>query len=355
MTSELDTQKIEEFAGRMFGMYIGAGLTYMVDIGHRTGLFDALAEGGTSQVIADRAGLSERHVREWLGAMTTGGICEYEPADKTYSLPAEHAACLTGDNPNNLAKMAAFGTFLAKHVPEVARTFHDGGGIPYSAYRPEFTDLMDALGRDTYDGLLIEGYLPAAEGLVEKLQAGIRVAELGCGTGHTTNLMAQAFPASAFVGFDIAEDAIASAVKEAESMGLANVTFELRDVRDLPKDQPFDLITVFDAVHDQADPAKVLREAYEALAPDGALFVVDIDCSSNLEDNVGNPMAPFLYTSSTMHCMQVSLAMDGVGLGTAWGRQVATQMLQDAGFATVEIRDTPPADPLNVIYVATKP
>ena len=354
MTTDLDMGKLEEFAGKLFGIYIDTGLSFMIDIGHRTGLFDALAEGGTSQEIADRAGLSERHVREWLGAMVTGGIATYDPGAKTYALPPEHAACLTGDNPSNLAKMAQFGTFIAKHVPAVARTFQEGGGIPYSAYRPEFTDLMDTLGRDTYDALLISGYLPAAEGLVDRLTSGIRVADLGCGAGHTTNLMAQAFPSSTFVGFDFADDAIAAATKEAESMDLSNVSFEVRDVRDLPKDPPFDLITAFDAIHDQADPARVLREAQEALAPGGTLFVVDIDASSNLEENIGNPMAPWLYVASTMHCMQVSLAMDGAGLGTAWGRQLATEMMQEAGFSSVEIKDTPPEDPANIIYLATK-
>lgn len=350
----VDPAKVEEFAGKLFGMYTAAGLTFMVDIGHRAGAFEALAGGGTSQEIADRAGLSERHVREWLGAIVTGGIANYDPETKHYSLPAEHAMCLVGDTPMNLAKIAQFGTFSAKFVPEVTRTLHEGGGLPYEVYRPEFTDLMDRMGRDTYDALLISAYLPVVDGLTNRLAAGARVADLGCGTGHTTNLMAEAFPASTFFGYDIAEDAVDAGRKEAEALGLTNVSFEVRDIRSLPKDPPFDLITVFDAVHDQADPGGVLGEAFQALAPGGQLFVVDIDASSNLEDNVGNPMAPFLYVASLMHCMQVSLAMGGAGLGTVWGRQLATQMLQDVGFGSIEVKETPPEDPMNVIYVATK-
>jgi SAM-dependent methyltransferase len=165
--------------------------------------------------------------------------------------------------------------------------------------------------------------------------------------------MAAAFPASTFIGYDFADDAIAAARKEAEAAGLANASFEVRDVRDLPTDA-FDLVTAFDAIHDQADPAGVLRGAYDALADGGVFLMVDINASSNLEDNVGNPLATFAFIASTMHCMQVSLALDGAGLGTAWGHQVATTMLEEAGFSGVETHDAPPADPFNLIYVARK-
>ena len=354
MTAELDGARIEEFAGRIFGIYVDAGLAGMLDIGHRTGLFETMAEGpGTSEEIADRAGLSERHVREWLGAVTTAGFTTYDAATKTYTLPAEHAVCLTGDTSMNLAQMSGASTFFAGFVPDVTRTFREGGGIPYERYRPEFTELMDKMGRYTYDEFLIDAYVPAAEGLVERLQEGIRVADLGCGTGHCINLMAAAFPKSTFVGFDLADDAIDAARKEAEAAGLSNATFEVRDVRQLPTDG-FDLVTAFDAIHDQADPAGVLRGAYDALSDGGVFLMVDINASSNLEENVGNPMATFAFIASTMHCMQVSLAMDGAGLGTAWGHQLATSMLEEAGFTGVEVHAPPPADPFNLIYVARK-
>ena len=352
--TDLDMQKVEAFAGNIFGFYIGAGVSTMIDLGQRTGLFDAVAAGGgTSAAIAERAGLSERHVREWLGAMATVGVVEYESAGETFTLPVEHAVCLTGDTSANLAQMSMMPTFFAGFVPDVARTFADGGGIPYSRYRPEFTELMDKMGRYTYDEFLISAYLPAADGLVDRLSRGIRVADLGCGTGHCINLMAKAFPDSTFVGFDLADDAIAAARKEAESMGLSNATFEVRDVRDLPTGE-FDLVTAFDAIHDQADPAGVLSSAHDALVDEGVFLMVDINTSSNLEENIGNPMATFAYIVSTMHCMQVSLAMDGAGLGTAWGHQLAVRMLGDAGFTAVEKHDAPPADPFNLIYVARK-
>ena len=354
MTAELDMSRVEEFAERLFGFYIGAGLASMIDIGHRTGLFEAMVGApGTSDEIAARAGLSERHVREWLGAVTTAGIVVYDAATKSYTLPAEHAICLTGETSANLAQMSPGMTFFARFVPDVVSTFQEGGGIPYERYRPEFTDLMDKMNRYTYDEFLVEAYLPAAEGLVERLRDGIRVADLGCGTGHCINLMARAFPASTFVGFDLAGDAIDAARTEAATMGLSNARFEVRDVRQLPT-HAFDLVTAFDAIHDQADPAAVLRGAYDALEPPGVFLMVDVNASSHLEDNVGNPMGTFAYVASTMHCMQVSLAMDGAGLGTAWLHQLATKMLEEAGFVDVEKHDAPPADPFNLIYVGRK-
>jgi ubiquinone/menaquinone biosynthesis C-methylase UbiE len=317
-------------------------------------LFDAMAAGtGTSADIAERAGLSERHVREWLGAVTSAGFADYDAAAKTYTLPPEHAVCLTGTTSSNLAQMSGGSTFFAGFVPDVARTFQEGGGIPYERYRPEFTDLMDKLNRYSYDDFLVSTYLTKADGLVDRLRQGIKVADLGCGTGHCINLMAAAFPESTFIGYDFADDAIAAARKEAEAAGLTNASFEVRDVRRLPAES-FDLLTAFDAIHDQADPAGVLRGAYEALTDGGVFLMLDINASSHLEENIGNPLATFAYIASTMHCMQVSLALDGAGLGTAWGRQLATTMLEEAGFTGVEVHDPPPNDPFNLIYVARK-
>src|SRR4051812_4003933 len=161
--------EVEEFLGELVSIYAGSMLTYMIDIGHRTALFTSAAQGpATSGELADRAGLTERYVREWLGAMVTGGIFEYNAADASYTLPPAHAALLT-DGPMSLAPMAALQTHLGKHVHKVARAFREGGGVPYAEYRPEFTDLMDAMGRQLYDGLLLEAYIPLVPGLREKL------------------------------------------------------------------------------------------------------------------------------------------------------------------------------------------
>src|SRR5438067_636265 len=199
-TTTIDEARVEEFAGRLIGMFTGGALTYMIDLGHRTGLFEAAARGpATSDELATRAGLQERYVREWLGAVVTGGIFEYDPQARTYRLPPEHAAVLTGDGSNNLARIGQIETHLGKHVDQVARAFREGGGVPYSEYRPEFTDVMDKLSRNFFDDELVDGVVPMDPGLADKLTSGIRVADVGCGTGHALVLLAGAFPASTFV------------------------------------------------------------------------------------------------------------------------------------------------------------
>jgi SAM-dependent methyltransferase len=348
-----DRKRVQEFARKLFGHYTSGMLTMMVDIGYRTELFEAAAKGpGTSQQIADRAGLNERYVREWLGAMATGGIMEYEAASQTFALPPEHAVCLTGTSSRNLAANSQGLAMLGKRVAAVTACFKSGGGVPYSEFRPDFTEFMDASWRLLYDGLLIKGFLPVAKGLPERLAAGIRVADLGCGTGHAINLMAKEYPRSEFVGYDIATDAIDRARAEAQAMVLPNARFEVRDVTRLPSEATFDLITSFDAIHDQRDPAAVLRSAAAALAPDGIYFVVEPRASSNLEENIGNPFAPWTYGVSVLHCMTVSLAEAGAGLGTAWGEQTTRRFLVEAGFTSIEAVDAP--GPQNTIYVCRR-
>jgi ubiquinone/menaquinone biosynthesis C-methylase UbiE len=353
MEPKLDKQRVQDFARKLFGLYTSGILTLMVDIGHKTGLFEAVAKGsGTSPQIAERAGLNERYVREWLGAMATGGLIDYEPASRTFTLPPEHAVCLTGTSSRNLAAGSQNLPMLAKRLPGVIECFHHGGGVPYAAFRPDFTEAMDASWRLLYDGLLIKGFLPAAKGLPKRLEAGIRVADLGCGTGHAINLMARAYPQSSFVGYDLGPDAIARAAAEARDMRLTNARFEVLDVTQLPPEPKFDLLTSFDAIHDQRDPAAVLRCAAAALAPDGVYLMIEPKASSNLEDNIGNPFTPYMYGMSVLHCMTVSLAENGAGLGTAWGEQTARRMLEEAGFATVEVVDAP--GPQNSVYICRR-
>ena len=353
MAETPDRKRVQEFARNLFSHYTSGIVTLMVDIGHRTGLFEAVAKGaGTSGEIAERAGLDERYVREWLGAMATSGILQYEPASQTFLLPPEHAVVLTGTSSRNLAAGSQALAMLAKRLGKVAECFRSGGGVPYSEFRPDFTEYQDASWRLLYDGLLIKSFLPVAKGLPERLAAGIRAADLGCGTGHAIILMAREYPRSDFVGYDIAEDAIERARDEARAMGLANARFEVADVTRLPAEAKFDLVTSFDAIHDQRDPAAVLRTAAAALAPDGLYFMVEPRASSNLAENLGNPFAPWIYGVSVLHCMTVSLAVGGAGLGTAWGEQTARKFLADAGFRSVEVVDAP--GPQNSIYICRR-
>ena len=350
----IDEARAQAFAERLFGSYTEGMVTLMIDLGHRTGLLETLAAGGgTSGELAERTGATERYVREWLGAVVTAGIAEYDPVTRVYTLPPEHAVCLSGPGSLNLAPLARLTTLLAPHVAGVARAVRSGGGVPYSEFRPEFTDVMDQASRGLFDGQLIEGILPLAGGVPDRLAAGIRVADVGCGTGHAVNLMARAFPRSTFIGYDIAGDAIEQARAEAERWGLRNADFEVCDATRLPVQPPFDVITAFDAIHDQVDPAGVLSAIHGALQPDGIFLMFDVRAASALEDNVGNPFAPFLYGVSTLHCLTVSLAEGGAGLGTVWGEQLATQMLADAGFVGITVHEVPD-DPTDSLYVARK-
>ena len=293
-------------------------------------------------------------MREWLGAMATAGIFEYEPSTGTYWLPREHAACLSGDGPENLSGVALFTTILAEHVPEVTDAFRHGGGVPYEAYVPQIHEALDALWGPIYTKLLVPAYLPLAPGLTERLTTGARVADIGCGTGIALLVLASTFPASTFVGYDLDDAALELACVAAAERGLTNVTFQQADAADLEVDQPFDVVFVFNSIHDQARPAAVLGKIYDAVVP-GGIFVLDEPrVSSRLEDNIGNPMAPFVYAVSTLHCLTVSLAAGGAGLGTAWGEQVALEMLRDAGFGPVQIHDAP-GDPGNAVFVTTRP
>lgn len=348
-----DRATVRAFSQQMLGLFSDGMLALMVDLGHRTGLFEAASQGpATSTEMAGRAGLEERYVREWLGAMVTGGILLFEPSTGVYELPPAHAACLTGSGASNVARMAQLNTHLATHVPAVARAFREGGGVPYSAFRPEFTEVMDATSRAHFDDLLVPRWLPLAPGVLDRLTAGARAADIGCGTGHALLVLARAFPASTFVGYDFAHDAIERANAVAAAEGLVNLSYQASDVAQLHVDELYDLVLSVDAIHDQADPAAVLRVIHDSLSPDGTYIMVEPTASSNLEDNVANPMSPWLYGVSTLHCTTVSLAQGGAGLGLAWGEQLARTMLADAGFDTVTTCPAP-GDPMDTIYVTS--
>ncbi|MEO5844322.1 MAG: class I SAM-dependent methyltransferase, partial [Caldimonas sp.] len=337
-----DPDLVKQFGAKLLGIYTGGVLTKLIDIGYQVGLFEAADKGpATSQELADRAGLKERYVREWLGSMVTSGIFTYSPEASTYALPEEHAVLLTGNAHTNVAPTSRMINHFGTHLQRLTSCFRDGGGISYSAYRPVFTQCMDDSWRRIYDHLLVSGFIPAVEGMTSKLSKGIRVMDIGCGTGHAMNILAREFPKSTFVGYDIAEDAIAGARNEAKSFGLPNVSFEVADVAALPSDPKFDLITAFDAIHDQRAPDAVLEGACRALAHEGMFLMIEFKFSSRLEENIGNPFAPMYYGFSLMHCMPVSLALDGQGLGTVWGEQLARQYLANAGFGSVTVLDSP--------------
>lgn len=354
-TNDFDTARAGAFAERVVGILNGGALALMLSIGHRAGLFDAMARlaVATSQQLADEAGLDERYVREWLGAMVTGAIAEYDPATRRYRLPAEHAAALTrGSASGNLATTAQWISLLGSVEDRVLECFERGGGVPYTAYE-RFHQVMLEESDQTVVSSLCSAILPLVPGGIEVLERGISVLDVGCGSGRAINEMAAAFPRSRFTGYDLSPRAIGAARAEARERGLANASFEVRDVADLSAGGRFDLVTAFDAIHDQAEPAGVLGAIARALRPGGVFLMQDIAGTSHVHQDAAHPLAPFLYTVSCLHCMSVSLAAGGAGLGAMWGAETARRMLEDAGFARIDLHELP-HDPINFYYVARK-
>jgi SAM-dependent methyltransferase len=327
-----------EFGARMLATLTGGAMTMLVSIGHRTGLFEAAARGpATSAELAQRAGLQERYVREWLGAMVTSGFFEFDGG--VYTLPPEHAKFLTGDTAANVAPMASMLRAFAGTLPELEKSFADGGGVPHAAFRAHFEAAGATPGdtwRHIYEEQLVDGFLGAVAGLNEKLAEGASVLDLGCGVGHAVRVAARAFPRSEFTGLDIDPQAIDAARAPADS---GNARFVVGDAAELTGQ--YDVIMAFDAIHDQKDPAEVLRRVRASLAPGGVFVMVDAKFSTAVENNVGDPYAPLCYAISLMYCTTVSLAEGGAALGAMWGVELAERMLAEAGFDEVTVVDSP--------------
>jgi 2-polyprenyl-3-methyl-5-hydroxy-6-metoxy-1,4-benzoquinol methylase len=351
----LDSAKLERFQQRMLGALNGAALALMTSVGHRTGLFDVMSRmrPATSVDIAAEAGLHERYVREWLGAMVTAGVVEYAPVDRTYALPREHAALLTrAARPGNLAATCQWIPVLGSVEDRILECFERGGGVPYSAYA-RFHAVMAEESDQTVVAALLESIVPLAAGLPEALSRGIDVLDVGCGSGRALHRLAASYPRSRFTGYDISEEAVAAAGAAARELGLANVRFAVRDASRLGHTDDFDCVTAFDTIHDQARPDAVLRGIAAALRPDGVLLMQEIAGTSHVHEDVAHPLGTFLYTISCLHCMTVSLASGGMGLGAMWGSERASRMLAEAGFGRVEVR-TLSHDAMNLYYVARK-
>jgi len=354
-TPTLDAAKAEVFAGQMLNTITGGMISLLVSVGHRTGLFDKMAElpPATSQEIADASGLNERYVREWLASMVTWGIVEYDAANRAYKLPPEHAASLTrAAGPGNMATFTQFASLFGKVEDQIVNAFRNGGGVPYSEFAA-FQEIMAEESAQVVDATLLQSTLTLVPGLTDRLGSGIDVLDVGCGQGHAINVMAQAYPNSRFTGYDFSEEGVAAGTGESKAMGLRNAKFKKQDVAAFNEEAAYDLITAFDSIHDQAQPRKVLANIARALRPGGVFLMVDIAGSSHLEKNIGHPMAPMFYAASTFHCMTVSLALGGEGLGTMWGEELARELLAEAGFTSVETKSVE-GDIMNAYYICRK-
>lgn len=347
-----DEAKAKAFAGKLIGALNNASLVLMNSIGHRAGLFDALGEISpcSSAALAARAGLAERYVREWLAVMTTSGVVDYDPAAKTYDLPAEHAAYLTRGVAVNFGITSQFLTVASAVEQEILARFRDGKGLHYHDYGRFHEVMAEASGQNLVANFL-DRVMPLVPGLGDRLEAGIDVVDVGCGAGRLVLLLAQRFSRSRFTGVDLCADAFAPTIAEAEALGLKNLTFREADVGALDSLGAFDLVLAADAVHDQKDPPAMLRMIRNSLRPAGAFLMVEIGGSSRLEKDIDNPLAPFLYMISCMHCTAISLGQGGPALGAMWGVEVAEEMLKSAGFAEVTVSRLP-HDIINAYFVA---
>jgi SAM-dependent methyltransferase len=348
----IDETKLEAFVGQAV-VDMGAAISgLMLHIGDRLGLYKAMADAGpiTSDTLAQRTGTTERYVREWLGNQAAGGYVVYTPADSTYELPAEQAMVVANeDSPVFLG--GAFETIASCYADhdKFVDAFRTGTGVGWAEHDHRLFTGVLRLFRPGYAAHLVEEWLPALDGVVEKLRSGGTVADVGCGLGASTIVMAQAFERSRFVGFDTHPPSIQGAREAAAEAGLSQrATFEVAAAKDFPG-EGYDLVCMFDALHDMGDPVGAARRILRALAPDGTLLLVEPFAGDTLEQNL-NPVGRLYYGLSTVICTPGSLAQDvGLGLGAQAGERRLTDVLREAGFTRVR-RAT--ETPFNIILEA---
>lgn len=356
----------DAFSRKMIDILNAGALNLAMAIGYRTGLYDVLDTFDVPQPlssIAQKSGLNARYVKEWLGIMVTGGIIEVsegENGQSLFHLPKAHADFITRRaNDSNLGVYTQEIPLLTSCALEpVVESFRSGAGIGYDHY-PAFQAFMSELADAKHEQVLVDKFLPSVDDgrLVRRLHNGILACDLGCAEGVALLLMAKAFPKSQFIGIDISAEAIREARAKAESQGVSNVRWLVRDAAAIVKSGEFrgcfDYVTAFDAIHDQSRPLKALQGVHAMLAEKGCFSMVDIAARTRLEDNLGHPMGPFLYTVSLMHCMPVGLVENGTGLGMMWGQEKAVEMLRQAGFQNVEVLAIPD-DPFNLHFFCRK-
>lgn len=352
----MDKERAKAFMSTMIDTLNAGSISLMMSIGHRTGLFDTLAtlDAVTSVELANAASLDERYVREWLAAMASAGVVDYDPNTERFELPVEHQTLVTraGGQLNMASRMQTI-SMLGSVEDDVVEAFSTGAGVPYSRY-PGFQAWMAEESGARFDASLIDDIIPLVPGAVDALSAGATLADVGCGSGHAIMLLANAFPNSSFVGIDFSDDGLEAARLRADAIGASNISFIGIDAAHMDIEAEVDFVTTFDAIHDQAQPDVVLANINKSLVSGGYYLCAEPKAHSLLVDNMDEPIAPYQYTMSTMHCMSVSIAGGGEGLGTAWGTTLAVQYLEEAGFRvidTIEIK----ADRANTYFLCQKP
>lgn len=331
----IDEAALNEFVGR-FASDLAATLhAATVALGDKLGLYRALADGGpqTPGELAERTGHPERYLREWLSAQAASSYCHYDPATGRFHLDEVQAACLADDSaPTFLAGGMLVATSIAKDEERITEAFRTGSGVPWGDHHRDLFDGTLRFFRPGYVANLVDSWLPALDGVVDRLQAGARVADIGCGYGASTIIMAEAYPASTFAGFDPHGPSIEAARKAAADIGVADrVHFEVASAQDFPG-SGYDLACIFDALHDMGDPVGAARHIRETLSPDGTWLLVEPQAGDHLEDNL-SLIGRIFYSASTFICVPNACAEDG---GWALGAQASDAQLRDvmtrAGF-----------------------
>jgi 2-polyprenyl-3-methyl-5-hydroxy-6-metoxy-1,4-benzoquinol methylase len=330
----VDQGKLHEFLGRAVGDIGAAMSAALVLIGDKLGLYKAMAEAGpvTPAQLAERTGTAERYVREWLANQAAGGYVRYEAAKGTYNLPPEQAYALADETspvflPGAFQVMSA----LFKAEPKIAANFRTGKGLDWCEHDHALFEGTERFFRPNYLGNLVSSWIPALDGMEERLRRGARCADVGCGHGASTILMAREYPKSRFVGFDYHEPSIRTARERAQTAGLADrVTFEVARSTDYPG-KDYDLVAHFDCLHDMGDPVGAARHVRETLAGDGTWMIVEPFAGDRVEENL-NPVGRVFYAASTMVCVPASLAHNGPALGAQAGEARLRDVVMKGGF-----------------------
>jgi 2-polyprenyl-3-methyl-5-hydroxy-6-metoxy-1,4-benzoquinol methylase len=335
----LDRKKAAALA-RQVGVDFGASLTAaLAYIGDRLGIFKAMAGGFplTTRQLAERTGLNERYVREWASTMAAAGYVDYSPEDATFRMNPEQAAVLTNEDTTYFTAGAfQYAVACYRQIPKLMEAFKYGGGVPFSDFGPEIVEAIERLFHVGYETWVAREWIPAVPDIHERLLAGGEAAEVGCGAGQCLIPLAAAFPGSRFFGYDVDHTSVERARNKAASAGLTGrVAFAQVAAEEVPLRDRFDLVMAFNCIHDMAHPRAALKAIQRMLKPDGAFLWSEADVGQQLEDNL-TPVGRTLYGASTMHCMTVSLAQGGEGLGSAISEELAKGLAAEAGFASLE-------------------
>ncbi len=315
----------------------GAMTAGMVYVGTQAGLFRAMQGKGAMRLdaVVRDSGLQPRYVEEWLKGMASAGYLDYDPTAQTFTLPEEHAYFLASEGSDHfVGGLFAMVPPLLRIAPQVARAFGEGGGVAFGEFGPDCVDALDLVNRGQYEQRFADYWLRTLPEARQRLEAGGRALDVGCGSGRVCIALAKAFPAAEIVGIDPDEESI----RRARAAAPEKIRFEAKTTSNLARGAGFDLVTLCDALHDLAAPLAVLGEIRALLKPGGTLFIVEPRAADRLEDN-RNPVATTFYGFSLFHCMTQSLARGGPGLGTCLGPAATEKLLREAGFTRFEKLD----------------